>query len=121
MELTDYLAILGLIAGGAYIVLAVIAFGRSRRRPADEEIERGRVVLNFEENELLEGEPTDDRMHKLAAICASLGKRVFAEDFDFTVESIARLERAIMIGWGESDEEINPQVLFSFGAYVGEV
>ncbi|MEO5928840.1 MAG: hypothetical protein ABIR47_02800 [Candidatus Kapaibacterium sp.] len=121
MELTDYLAILGLIAGGAYIVLAVIAFGRSRRRHADEEIERGRVVLNFEENELLEGEPTDDRMHKLAAICASLGKRVFAEDFDFTVESIARLDRAIMTGWGESDEDINPQVLFSFGAYVGEV
>jgi hypothetical protein len=79
------------------------------------------VILSIEDNALIEGEITSDRMHKLAGICASIGRRAFAEDFDFTVESITRLDRAITAGWGESDEDPDPDVLLSFGAYVGEV
>ena len=93
MESTNILAILGLIAGCAYIVLAIVAFGRSRRRHA-EEPETGRMILNIEDDMLVDGESTSDRMKKLAGICASLGQRVFGEDFDFTVESIARLDAA---------------------------
>lgn len=121
MELTDFLAILGLIAGVAYLVLAFFAFGRSKRRHAESVPHDGRVILSIEDDGLIEGEATSDRMPKLAAICASIGRRVFAEDFDFTVESISRLDRAIMTGWGDSEGEHNPDVLLSFGAYVGEV
>lgn len=120
MELTDYLAILGMIAGVAYLVMAAIAFNRSRRRALEEE--SGRVILSIEDGGLVEGEATTDRMHKLAGICASIGRRVFGEDFDFTTESLARVDRAILTGWGNVDiEEIEPMVLLSFGAYVGEV
>lgn len=122
MELTDFLAILGLIAGAAYLVLAFFAFGRSRRRHAEPDPhDDGRVILSIEDDALIEEEATSDRMHKLAAICASIGRRVFAEDFDFTVESISRLDRAIMTGWGEGEHEHNPDVFLTFGAYVGEV
>jgi hypothetical protein len=122
MDFTNYLAILGLLAGGAYLVLAVVAFNRSRHRHDDvSEEDAGRLVLTFEENPLIEGEPTPERMRKLAGICAAAGRRVFAEDLDYSVESIPRLERAIMIGWGDSDGEISEDVILSFGAYVGEV
>ncbi len=121
MELTDFLAILGLIAGVAYLAMAVFAFGRSRRRHADVEPQNGRVILSIEDDALIEGEATSDRMHKLAGICASIGRRAFAEEFDFTVESIGRVDRAILAGWGESQQEYDPDVLLSFGAYVGEV
>lgn len=121
MELTDFLAILGLIAGAAYLVLAIFAFGRSRQRHADPDPHDGRVILSIEDDALIEGEATSDRMHKLAALCASIGRRAFAEDFDFTVESIVRVDRAITAGWGEDDRDRDPDVLLSFGAYVGEV
>ncbi len=124
MELTNFLAILGLVAGAAYIVLAIVAFGRSRRRHAElPEVTTGRIILNIEDDMLIDAEPTADRMKKLAAICASLGRRVFGEEFDFTVESIGRLDRAIIRGWGdlEEDQEVSQDVLLSFGAYLGEV
>lgn len=122
MELTDFLAILGLIAGAAYLVLAIFAFGRSRQRHAEPDPhDDGRVILSIEDDALIEGEATSDRMHKLAALCASIGRRTFAEDFDFTVESITRVDRAITAGWGEADGEWDADVILSFGAYVGEV
>lgn len=121
MKLTDFLAILGLIAGAAYLVLAVLAFGRTRRRQAASDTQNGRVILEIEDDALIEGETTADRMHKLAAICASIGRRVFAEDFDFTLESIARLDKAIVKGWGEGEKEYDPDLILAFGAYMGEV
>jgi hypothetical protein len=60
-------------------------------------------------------------MHKLAAICASTGRRAFGEEFDFTVESVARVDRAIVAGWGEHEGGVSDDVLLSFGAYLGEV
>lgn len=123
MELTDYLAILGMIAGIAYLVMAVVAFNRSRRRRDDaRQADNGRVILSIEDGGLVEGESTADRMHKLAAICASIGRRAFGEEFDFSVESITRVDRAIARAWGDADvDEVDAMVLDSFGAYVGEV
>ncbi len=123
MEMTDYLAILGMIAGGAYLVMAVLAFNRSRQRHAEAaQSGSAQVILSIEDAGLQEGESTSDRMHKLAGFCASIGRRVFAEDFDFTVESLARVDRVIVAGWGNVEpDEINPMVIQSFGAYVGEV
>ena len=125
MELTDLLALLGLIVGVIYLVLAVVAFNRSRSRheahsaadaPGDA------VVLNLAANPIVsEAEPTPVRMRKLAAVCVATSRRAFAEDFDYTMESVARLDRAIVKGWGDSSEEVSNEVVLSFGAYLGEI
>lgn len=125
MELTNYLALIGVIVGALYMALAVGAFNRSRRRHA--EVSNGTsdtvgsIILNFSDDQLLDGEPTDDRMRKLATICASSGQRVFGEDFDYSMESIGRVDRAIMKGWGGSDGDVGQDVVLTFGAYLGEV
>lgn len=125
MELTDLLALLGLIVGAAYLVLAVVAFNRSRSRHDDESLTQesgNRVILNLDETPIvIEGEPTHARMRKLATMCVSTSRRAFKEDFDYTMESVARLDRAIVKGWGDSDEEVSNEVILSFGAYLGEI
>lgn len=121
MELIDYLAILGLFVGAIYLVLAVVAFNRSRSRHAESAaVGGGRIILSFEDGRADE-ELTSERMRRMAAICSATGKKVFAENLDYTLESVARLERIIMVGWGESDEEPKPEVIESFSAYIGEV
>src|SRR4051812_11327359 len=81
MELTNILAILGLIAGVAYLVVAVLAYRRSRGRHVEPDPQAGHVILSIEDEAgLIEGEPTYDRMHKLAAIAASIARRAFGED-----------------------------------------
>lgn len=125
MKPTDYLALFGLIAGGVYLIIAIVALIRSRGRQAEADPGPGRVILSIEdESALSEGEPTSDRMHKLAAICASIARGTFGEEFDFTVESIARVDRAIIAGWAdaaEANKAIPDDVILSFGAYIGEV
>lgn len=122
MELTDYLALLGLVAGAIYLIMAALASKRTRARESAHDPHAGRVILSIEDQSaLVEGEATADRMHKLAAICASTGRRAFGEELDFTVESIAKIDRAIMSGWGDKEGPIDPDVLLTFGAYVGEV
>jgi hypothetical protein len=123
MKPIDYLALFGLIVGGVYLVMALVARRRLRAREATAEPEGGRVILSIEDDSsLIEAEPTSDRMHKLAAICASVGRHAFGEDFDFSVESIALLDRAITAGWGEmGNTSVAADVLLSFGAYLGEV
>ncbi len=37
------------------------------------------------------------------------------------MESIARLDRAIVKGWGDSGEDVSNEVILSFGAYLGEI
>ncbi len=124
MALMNYLAILGLIAGAAYLVIAAIAFrhARKKRRQGDSGDDvAGRMILAIEDHVLIDDEPPYERMNKLGEICASIGQKIFNEKFDFTIESVSRLDRAIVKGWGDSDGEINPQVVLSFGAYLGEV
>ena len=121
MELTSILALFGIAVGALYLVLAVVAFNRSRGRHAEQPERSGEVVLSIEENPIRGDEPTPDRMRKLAALCASVGSQSFGEQFDYSVESISRLDRAIVSGWGESDEQPEDAIIHSFGAYLGEV
>lgn len=117
------LAILALVAGTCYVILAIVVYSRSRHG----EEAHGHVVFQFEEPAMLiEGEPTDRRMRKLAAICASTGGRAFTQLLDYSVESITRIDRMIVSGWGERGNEepsrdIDDHVVLAFGAYVGEV
>jgi hypothetical protein len=125
MELTDLLALLGLVVGVAYLVLAVVAFNRSRHRHSEHDADRSgsdSVVLNLVANPMVsDGEPTPVRMRKLAGVCVATSRRAFGEDFDYSMESITRLDRAIVKGWGDSDTEVSNEVVLSFGAYLGEV
>jgi hypothetical protein len=120
----DYIAVALVVLGGVYLVLSLIAYLKTRGNPPadlDGDGSTGRVILNLEERTLIDGEPTSSRMHKLAAICAAAGRKSFSENLDYSVESIAAVDRAIMKGWGESDEEPSPDMILTFGAYVGEV
>jgi hypothetical protein len=60
-------------------------------------------------------------MRKLAGVFAAIAARVFNDTFDFTVESVAAVDRAILSGWGEDAPEADPDVKLAFGAYLGEV
>ncbi len=125
MDAIKLVALLGLVAGIAYLVLAAVSYGRSRRR-SEEAASEGKVVFSFEPTAILvEGEPTDERMRKLSTICASIGRKVFNEEFDYSVDSIARLDRIIVAGWGSEDPsmtvDVDPQVIIACGAYLGEV
>ncbi|MBS1911467.1 MAG: hypothetical protein JST22_05740 [Bacteroidetes bacterium] len=122
--MSNYIAMVGLIAAAAYLAVAALAFNHLRRRRAQGGgADGGRAILAIEDGGLIEGEVTADRMHKLAAICASIGRKVFAENFDFTPESMAQVDRAIIAGWGaeSASADVPPMVLLAFGAYVGEV
>lgn len=121
MELISYLGLLGLVVGALYLVLAVISYSRSRQRVAEQGEERSEIVLNVTENPLESDGPVPERMRKLAAICAMVGRSAFKQEFDYSVESIARLDQAIVSAWGETEELPAQEVVLSFGAYVGEV
>jgi hypothetical protein len=115
------LAIAGIVLGGIYLVLAMIAPRRSQSDAADDSEAGGKLVLSFEENPLIEEEPTPERMRKLAAYCASGGKRFFGEELDYSVESIPRLERVIVAGWGTGDATASENAILAMGAYLGEI
>ena len=125
MELTDLLALLGLIVGAVYLVLAVVAFNRSRMRHDEQSAAQegsDRVILNLDETPIvIEGEPTHQRMRKIATMCVASSRRAFGEEFDYSMESVAKLDRAIVKGWGNSGEEVSNEVILSFGAYLGEI
>ncbi len=116
-------AILALVAGVSYLILAIVVF---RASPRADDVD-GHVVFEFEEPAvLIEGEPTDRRMRKLAAICASTGRATFKQPLDYSVESVARVDRMIVTGWGTDAEDtgrrpLNDHVVLVFGAYLGEV
>ncbi len=78
--------------------------------------------FGFEAGGLLEGEPTWDRMTKIAAICVSLARKHFGETLDYSPESLAVVDRIIMSGWGY-DGIKNPKTDLTtlFGAYLGEI
>lgn len=78
--------------------------------------------FGFEAGGLLEGEPTWDRMTKVAAICVSLARKHFGETLDYSPESLAVVDRIILSGWGTDGIE-NPSTDLTsvFGAYVGEI
>jgi hypothetical protein len=118
----NILAIAGIVLGGIYLVLAMIAPRRSQvDATPDGEEAGGKLVLSFEENPLIEEEPTPERMKKLAAYCASGGRRFFGEELDYSVESIPRLERVIVAGWGKGEDNVSENAILAIGAYLGEI
>lgn len=70
---------------------------------------------------LVEGEPTWERMGKLAGLCIAAVERHFGELLDFTPESFQILDRVLTSGWGTRSESIDPNVVATVGAYVGEM
>lgn len=118
----------GIILGSVYLVISVFAFRRARRAAAEQAARRdteGEAVIGGAHDVMLiEGEMTADRMHKLSAICASSGRRVFDQELDYSPESVSRLDRIIMVGWGAMNGQALPQAgdppQIAFGAYLGE-
>ena len=106
-----------------YLAVAAVTWPqRRRRRLAEEAAERDHhAVLNIVDRPPLVDEPTPDRMRKLAGIVAAIASRVWSETFDFSVESVAAVDRAILSGWGDDAPEADPEVIIAFGAYLGEV
>lgn len=125
MNILDYLAILGVLVGAAYLVVAIVSVVRARGRrvdPAAVDGQGGRLVLNLMDGAQDE-ELTSERMRRMAGLCAQFGGRVFGEHLDYSIESVGRLDRMIMAGWGSSSSVENPGegVIESLGAYLGEV
>src|SRR5688500_9844082 len=85
-----------------YLVAAATTLPQRRRqRLAEAAAEPDHhAILNIVDRPPLQDEPTPDRMRKLAGILAAIAARVWSETFDFSVESIAAVDRAIVSGWG---------------------
>lgn len=84
---------------------------------------QGRELLPYEDGVMIEGEPTWERMGKIARLCAAAVERHFGENLDFTPESLAKVDRVIVSGWGKDEpgREVPVNVRVSFGAYLGEM
>lgn len=121
MDPLALLALLGIVAGGAYLVLAVVAYLHTQNLRESGEPER--IVMTFEDQtRLVEGEPTFERMRKLALICADATRVTYGEQLDFTAASIAQIDRTITATWGV--DGITPpssEAILGYGAYIGEV
>lgn len=121
----DSLTIVGYFAivfAGAYLITALLLYPRLRRaQRAAAASPHSQAILNLADRAPHSDEPTPERMRKLAGLCATIGSRVFGEKFDFSLESVAAVDRAVMRGWGESEPAADDDVVLSFGAYLGEV
>lgn len=125
MSLWNVIAIAALVAGILYVILAIVASYHSHARKASGAGD-GRVLFEFEESvDFAHGEPIQKRMRKIATICARAAHRAFAQSLDFTPESVAKLDRLIVAGWGSparnATAEVDRSVILTFGAYLGEV
>ncbi|KXK52536.1 MAG: hypothetical protein IPM61_10140 [Chlorobi bacterium] len=126
MDSTTLLSIIFLVAGAVLFGVAYAAWQRARASADAAEVARtsgGRVLLNIEPTTILtHEEPSDVRMKKLANICASVGRRSFGEDLDYSVSSIGRVDRMIRRGWGkQGSQPPSDDAVTVIGAYVGEV
>ncbi|MBC8144800.1 MAG: hypothetical protein H7X80_04385 [bacterium] len=123
MDALTIIAWAALAIAALYLVAAIVTLPQRRRLQAAEEAAArdSEAILNLIDRTPKIDEPTPDRMRKLAGIVSSVGTRVWSEQFDFTPESIAAVDRAIVTGWGEQTPEPDEEVVIAFGAYVGEV
>src|SRR5688572_8003907 len=103
MDAGSIIAWAAVAIAGLYLIAAAITWPRRRRqRLAEAAAEPDHTaVLNLVDRPPLQDEPTPDRMRKLAGIFAAIAARVWSEPFDFTVESMAAVDRAIVTGWGD--------------------
>lgn len=123
MDALSVFAWIALAIAAVYLVIAIVTWPQRRRQAiADEAAAREtRAILNIADRVPLVDEPMPDRMRKLAGIVAAIGARVWTEPFDFTLESIAVVDRAIASGWPDDAPDPDENVVMAFGAYVGEV
>jgi acyl-CoA thioester hydrolase len=123
MDVLTIIAWALLVPAAAYLVVAIATWPARRRQRLAEAAEDpgGHPILNITDRAPQHDEPTPDRMRKLAGIFAATAARVWNETFDFTIDSIPAVDRAIMTGWGEDAPEVGRDVRLAFGAYVGEV
>lgn len=92
-------------------------------QPSNSGDAQGQQLFGFEDAVMIEGEPAWERMERIARLCVSAVERHFGESLDFSPESIQKLDRVIVSGWGESvpAREVPVNVRVSFGAYLGEL
>ena len=123
MDVLTIIAWIALGASAVYIAGALVTWPQRRRqREAEAAADpHGQPILNLTDRSPQHDEPMPDRMRKLAGVFAVIAGRTWSETFDFTVESIAAVDRAILSGWGEDAPEADRDVIEAFGAYVGEV
>ncbi len=69
--------------------------------------------------DLIAGEPTPDRMVKVAGHCVDLVRTHFGEQLDYSSESIETLDRIVESGWSGGKGSVELTTIF--GAYFGEV
>ncbi|MCC7438714.1 MAG: hypothetical protein IT211_09500 [Armatimonadetes bacterium] len=122
MDSTTLLSIIFLLTGIALFGIAYAAWQRARANAEAERISGGRILLNIEPTTILtHEEPSDVRMKKMADICASVGRRSFGEELDYSVASISRMNRMIQRGWGKNGAAPSDNTVTAMGAYIGEV
>jgi hypothetical protein len=122
MDVLTIIAWVALAAGALYLVFALLTWPQRRRQAiAEASAVPDGHLLNITDRAPQHDEPTPDRMRKLAGIFAAIATRVFNEPFDFTIESVAAVDRAILSGWGEDAPDADRDVVLAFGAYLGEV
>ena len=122
MDSTTLLSITFLLAGVALFGVAYAAWQRARATAEAARISGGRILLNIEPTTILtHEEPSDVRMTKMADICASVGRRSFGEELDYSVASIGRIDKIIQRGWGTSAQQPSGDTITAIGAYIGEV
>jgi hypothetical protein len=123
MDVLSIIAWVAIAAAALYLVLALVTWPQRRRQRLEETTTDpdGHPILNITDRTLQQDEPTPDRMRKLAGMFAAIATRVWSEPFDFTIESVAAVDRAILSGWGDEAPDVDPEVRLAFGAYLGEV
>lgn len=123
MDVLTIIAWIAIATAALYFIVALVTWPQRRRqRLAEASAEPdSQAVLNIIDRPILVDEPTPDRMRKLAGMFAAIAARVWNEPFDFTIESVAAVDRAIVTGWGADTPEVDYDVRLAFGAYLGEV
>ena len=122
MDSTTLLSIGFLLSGVVLFGVAYAAWHRASARAETARISGGRILLNLEPTTILHHEePSDVRMKKLADICASVGRRSFGLELDYSIASIGRIDAMIQRGWGNGGPQPSSDAVTAMGAYLGEV
>lgn len=123
MDVLTIIAWVAIAAAALYLVIALVTWPQRRRQRLAEASapHDGQPIVHIAERPPQLEEPTPDRMRKLAGIFAAIAARIWSEPFDFTIESVAAVDRAIITGWGDEAPDVDFDIQLAFGAYLGEV
>jgi hypothetical protein len=123
MDVLTIIAWVAIAAAALYLVIALVTWPQRRRQRLAEASapHDGHPIVHIAERPPQLEEPTPDRMRKLAGIFAAIAARTWSEPFDFTIESVAAVDRAIVSGWGDEAPDVDFDIQLAFGAYLGEV